>query len=86
MLLAELFPTEVRNFAMGTAYNGARAVQFFAPMVVSAFVVAYGVRGGLAVPLTLALATAAWVWALPETRRRDLARIGDPTAPSPRPN
>ena len=86
VLLAELFPTEVRNFAMGTAYNGARAVQFFAPRVVSAFVVAYGVRGGLAVPLTLALATAAWVWALPETRRRDLARIGDPTAPSPRPN
>jgi hypothetical protein len=34
-----------------------------------------GVRGGLAVPLVLALATAAWVWTLPETRRRDLARI-----------
>jgi len=34
-----------------------------------------GVRGGLGVPLVLALATAAWVWTLPETRRRDLARI-----------
>jgi MFS family permease len=74
-LLAELFPTQVRNFAMGTAYNGARAVQFFAPMVVSGFVVRGGVRGGLAVPLVLALATAAWVWVLPETRRRDLAKI-----------
>jgi MFS family permease len=74
-LLAELFPTEVRNFAMGSAYNCARGVQFFAPMVVSSFVALYGVRGGLGVPLVLALATAAWVWTLPETRRRDLANI-----------
>ncbi len=75
-LLAELFPTQVRNFAMGTAYNCARGVQFFAPMVVGSFVARYGVRGGLGVPLVLALATATWVWVLPETRRRDLARIG----------
>ena len=74
-LLAELFPTHVRNFAMGTSYNCARGVQFFAPMVVSFFVGLQGVRGGLGVPLVLALATAAWVWTLPETRRRDLARI-----------
>ena len=74
-LLAELFPTHVRNFAMGTAYNCARGVQFFAPMVVSAFVTLDGVRGGLSVPLVLALATAAWVWVLPETRHRNLARI-----------
>ncbi len=74
-LLAELFPTQVRNFAMGTAYNCARGVQFFAPIVVSSFVALYGVRGGLGVPLVLALATATWVWVLPETRRRDLARI-----------
>jgi MFS family permease len=74
-LLAELFPTQVRNFAMGTAYNCARGVQFFAPMLVSAFVTRYGVRGGLGVPMVLALATASWVWVLPETRRRDLARI-----------
>lgn len=75
-LLAELFPTQVRNFAMGTAYNCARGVQFFAPMVVSSVVALHGVRGGLSVPLMLALATAAWVWVLPETLRRDLARIG----------
>ncbi len=74
-LLAELFPTQVRNFAMGSAYNCARGVQFFAPMVVGGFVGLYGVKGGLGVPMTLALATAAWVWTLPETRRRDLARI-----------
>ena len=74
-LLAELFPTDIRNFAMGTAYNCARGVQFFAPIVVSVFVSAYGLKGGLGVPMMLALATAIWVWTLPETARRDLATI-----------
>jgi MFS family permease len=76
-LLAELFPTQVRNFAMGTSYNCARGIQFFAPMIVSSFVAVDGVRGGLSVPMVLALATAGWVWVLPETRQRDLARISD---------
>jgi MFS family permease len=74
-LLAELFPTEVRNFAMGTVYNSARGVQFFAPILVSAVVATYGLSGGLSVPLILALATATWVWTLPETVRRDLAKV-----------
>jgi MFS family permease len=74
-LLAELFPTDIRNFSMGATYNMARAVQFFAPVVVNRFVVLYGLAGGLSVPLVLALATATWVWTLPETRFRDLAAI-----------
>ncbi|HSW50828.1 MAG TPA: MFS transporter [Bryobacteraceae bacterium] len=74
-LLAELFPTKIRNFAMGTSYNCARGVQFFAPVVVSAVVGLHGVRGGLSVPLVLALATGTWVWTLPETRKRDLANV-----------
>jgi MFS family permease len=74
-LLAELFPTEVRNFTMGTAYNCARGVQFFAPIVVAHFVGLYGIKGGLSIPLILALATATWVWTLPETKARDLAHV-----------
>ncbi len=74
-LLAELFPTDVRNFAMGTAYNSARGVQLFAPVMVGFFVARYGLAGGLGVPMVLALLTAAWVWTLPETRQRDLAAI-----------
>jgi MFS family permease len=75
-LLAELFPTDVRNFAMGTAYNSARGMQLFAPVVVGFFVARYGLEGGLGVPMVLALLTASWVWTLPETRSRDLAAIG----------
>jgi MFS family permease len=74
-LLAELFPTEVRNFAMGTTYHCARAVQFLAPIGVGAAKAAGGVTGALSVPIVLALLTASWVWVLPETRHRNLARV-----------
>jgi MFS family permease len=74
-LLAELFPTEVRNFAMGTTYNLARGIQFLAPLVVALFVARYGLAGGLSVPLVLAICTGTWVWSMPETRARNLARI-----------
>jgi MFS family permease len=67
-LLAELFPTEVRAFAMGTTYNCARAAQLLAPVIVSHAVAWKGLEGGLSVPLVLALGTATWVWTLPETR------------------
>jgi MFS family permease len=79
-LLAELFPTEVRSFAMGTTYNLARAVQLGAPVVVAWAVASSGLRGGLSVPLVLALGTAAWVWVLPETRGIELTRL-DPHEP-----
>lgn len=74
-LLAELFPTEIRVFAMGTVYNCARGIQFLAPIAVGFFVSKYGLTGGLCVPLVLAVATASWVWTLPETRSRDLEAI-----------
>jgi MFS family permease len=67
-LLAELFPTEVRALSMGTTYNLARASQLLAPIAVSHAVASGGLAGGLTVPLVLALATATWVWVLPETR------------------
>jgi MFS family permease len=74
-LLAELFPTDVRNFAMGTTYNCARAMQLFSPVVVGYFFARYGFEGALSVPMLLALLTATWVWTLPETRQRDLETI-----------
>lgn len=74
-LLAELFPTEVRSTAMGATYNLARTVQLIAPVVVGAMKDAYGLAGGLSVPLVLALATASWVWVLPETVGIKLPKI-----------
>jgi MFS family permease len=75
-LLAELFPTEVRGTAMGTTYNLARAAQVLAPVVVQAAVARAGLAGGLSVPMVLAVATASWVWVLPETRGIALPKLG----------
>jgi hypothetical protein len=40
----------------------------------------HGLGGGLAVPCVLALATASWVWVLPETRGIALPTLRDPSA------
>jgi len=83
-LLAELFPTEVRAAAMGATYNLARAAQLGAPILVFYAVHFAGLAGGLGVPMVLALATASWVWTLPETRGIALpslaVRLPSPTA------
>ncbi len=67
---AELFPTRLRNTAMGTVYNAARGVQFAAPLLVQAMSESYRLSGGIAVASFFAFAAAAWVWTLPETRGR----------------
>ena len=67
-LLAELFPTELRGVGMGTTYNLARTVQLGAAVAVGWAFDHAGLSGALGVPLGLALATASWVWMLPETR------------------
>jgi MFS family permease len=74
-LLAELYPTAVRNFGMGTTYNCARGVQILAPAFVYAALTRWDVTGALLVPTVLAVATAAWVWTLPETRGRNLEKV-----------
>jgi MFS family permease len=83
-LLAELFPNELRGFAMGTTYNLARSVQLAAPIAVSHAVGAYGLAGGLSVPLGLAIATGTWVWVLPETRGIALPKLDAAIEPEPR--
>jgi MFS family permease len=77
-LLAELYPAELRGAAMGATYNLARAAQLATPVLVGFAVARAGLAGGLAVPCLLALATAGWVWVLPETRGITLPRLAPP--------
>ncbi len=73
-IFAELFPTAIRNTAMGTAYNLARGIQFVTPLVitwVAATTSAGAVKGlgrGISIGALFAVATGLWVWTLPETK------------------
>jgi MFS family permease len=73
-ILAELFPTSIRNTAMGTAYNLARGVQFVTPLVITWVARSVGgtpQRGlglGISIGAFFAIATGLWVWTLPETK------------------
>lgn len=71
-LLAEIFPTAQRTFAMGTIYNLARGMQIFSPVIVGLAVERWGLLGGLMIPCLLALLTAMWVWTLPERKGKPL--------------
>jgi MFS family permease len=67
-IFSEIFPTRVRNTAMGTAFNLARGVQFFTPLVITQVATRYGLGGGISLAAFFALFTGVWVWTLPETR------------------
>jgi MFS family permease len=69
-LFAELFPTAIRNTAMGSAFNLARGVQFFTPVVIALIATQYGLGGGISLAALFALLTGAWIWVFPETRGR----------------
>jgi MFS family permease len=72
-LFSELFPTAVRNTAMGSAFNLARGVQFFTPVIIAAIAQTYGLGGGISLAALFALLTGAWIWTFPETKGKDLA-------------
>jgi MFS family permease len=73
-ILAELFPTSIRNTAMGTAYNLARGIQFVTPLIItwvaqrSAGPPERGLGLGISIGAFFAIATGLWVWTLPETK------------------
>lgn len=71
-LFAELFPTAIRNTAMGSAFNLARGVQFFTPVAIALIAQTYGLGGGISLAALFALLTGAWIWVFPETRGRAL--------------
>jgi len=67
-IFSEIFPTKVRNTAMGTAFNLARGVQFFTPLIITKVATRYGLGGGISLAAFFAAFTGLWVWTLPETR------------------
>ncbi len=67
-LFAELFPTGIRNTAMGAAFNLARGVQFFTPVVIAVVARHYGLAGGISMAAVFALLAGAWIWTFPETK------------------
>lgn len=71
-LFAELFPTSIRNTAMGSAFNLARGVQFFTPVVIALIAEQYGLGGGISIAALFALLTGLWIWTFPETKGKQL--------------
>lgn len=73
---SELFPTAIRNVAIGSALNLARGVQFFTPVIITAVARAgYGLAGGISLACFFSLLAGFWIWTLPETLGRDLASL-----------
>jgi MFS family permease len=71
-LLAELFPTPVRQTGMAGVYNLSRGAQFFAPVLVAALAPAFGLGVGISLAAVFAITAAGLIWVLPETRAIEL--------------
>jgi len=72
-MLAELFPTGVRNTGMSSVFNISRAAQFGTPMLVALLEPHFGLGAGISVAAGFAVTAAALVWILPETRAQQLS-------------
>lgn len=74
-LFSELFPTGIRNTAMGTAFNLARGIQFFTPVIIAVIATHYGLSGGISLAALFALLTGLWIWTFPETKGKKIEII-----------
>jgi MFS family permease len=67
-MLAELFPLAARTTSMGTILNVSRAVQFGAPVLITALEPRFGLAAGTGLAAACAVAASGLIWTLPETR------------------
>src|SRR5271154_5238580 len=74
-MFSELFPTAVRNTAMGGAYNLARGTQFLTPLLVALIAERYGLSGGISLAAAFAVANGLFVWTFPATSNRMATEI-----------
>ncbi len=71
-LFSELFPTKIRNTAMGSAFNLARGVQLLTPYIIAVIATNYGLGGGISIAALFAVLTGLWIWIFPETKGRKI--------------
>lgn len=67
-MFSELYPTGIRNTAMGSAFNLARGVEFFTPVIIAVVAERYGLGGGISLAAVFAVLTGIWIWTFPETK------------------
>ena len=71
-LFSELFPTKIRNTAVGTIFNVARGVQFVTPLLITYISNYYKLSGGIFFAAIFALLTGIWIWTFPKTDNKDI--------------
>ncbi|MFI5396623.1 MAG: MFS transporter [Candidatus Binatia bacterium] len=71
-LFSELFPTAIRNTAVGGIFNVARGVQFFTPLIITAVARRADLSAGISLAAAFSLAAGIVVWTLPETRGQEI--------------
>jgi MFS family permease len=71
---AELFPTVIRNTAIGSIFNLARGVQFFTPLIITAVAQHADLSAGIALAAAFSVGAGLTVWTLPETRGREIGQ------------
>lgn len=71
---SELFPTAVRNTAVGTIFNLARGVQFFTPLIITAVARWADLSAGISLAAAFSLGAGVVVWTLPETCGREITQ------------
>jgi len=71
-LLSELFPTHVRNTALGFIFNTGRAINFVSPIIVAWLSEVYGWTLAFIIAACSALIASTMVWLFPETKGAEL--------------
>ena len=74
-LVSELFPTEIRNTAVGSGFNIARGTQFITPILIALIATSYGLGSGIFLGSIFALSVAIFIWTFPETKAIELETL-----------
>lgn len=72
-LFSELFPTQTRNTAMASIFNLSRVLMVIPSALVPLLAKKHGLGAGIALAAAFSAAASVLVWALPETRAKNLS-------------